>query len=387
MNKRVVFFGGTFDPPHREHIAMAKACYDKFRPNAFVVMPTAIPPHKKTFFSASAEDRLRMCGLAFAQIPSVEISDFEIARGGKSYSYVTVGALHEKYPDAEIIFLMGTDMLSTFGEWKNPSEILRFSTPCLVVREGENETREKSVSGFKEKFDREIYTLDYVGKDVSSTDFKIDYMLGLDVSEMVSEEVFGYLRDRGLYRNEYFDFVRQNLKPSRVIHTAGVIKEALRLAKRLGEDPEKTVCAAVLHDCAKYLDYKDYPEFVLGKDVPEPVIHQYLGAYIAEKVLGEKDEEILDAIKYHTSGRPAMTTLGKIIFVADMIEGNRNYPELNELRAAVEKDFDEGFVLCLEKSVEFVLGKKSNIYKLSVDALDYYKQKNNRRKIWKQTKK
>ena len=134
MTNRIVFFGGTFDPPHKEHINIAKSASKYYSPDKFIVMPTAIPPHKKVFFSADAQDRLNMCKLAFSEIENLEVSDMEVKHGGKSYSYITIGKLKEKYPEADIIFLMGSDMLRTFSEWKNPEDILSVCRLSLCER-------------------------------------------------------------------------------------------------------------------------------------------------------------------------------------------------------------------------------------------------------------
>ncbi len=118
--KRLLFFGGTFDPPHIEHENMLKAAVEEFSPDKTVVMPTFIPPHKQTLYCAPPKCRLEMAKIAFGKIPTVTVDDFEIKAEGKSYSYITLGALKAKYTDYEILFLMGTDMLSSFSSWKNP---------------------------------------------------------------------------------------------------------------------------------------------------------------------------------------------------------------------------------------------------------------------------
>ena len=130
--------------------------------------------------------------------------------------------------------------------------------------------------------------------------------------------------------------------------------------------------AATLHDCAKYDDYKAYADFKLPKDVPPPVVHAFLGAFVAEKVLGVTDKEILDAIRYHTSGKAEMSTLSKLIFVADMIEKGRNYVGVEELRAEYEKDFESCFRQCLKEEVAHLINKKEYIYAETLNAYDYY---------------
>lgn len=369
----ILFFGGTFDPPHKEHVAMAEEAVKQFRPDKLIIMPTFLPPHKETFFCASAADRLAMCKLAFSGIPCAEISDYEIAARGKSYSCVTMKALSEKYRGAKILFLMGTDMLDSFDRWKNPEVILQYSLPVLCEREGDGVAAEDSVKRFYEKFGVKPEVLAYSGKNVSSTTYKIDRLLGLPTGDIVPEKAESYADKNGLYApDERFLFLRSHLKRSRLIHTAGVMKLAIKLAKKTGASTKKAFIAAALHDCAKYEDPAEYPSFSLPEGVPEPVVHQFLGAFIAENVLGEKDEEILGAIRWHTSGKPDMTLLEKIVFSADMAEENRVYPGAEELRAALEKDFETGFRLCLKRSYEFVIGSGKPVYGLTREAAEYY---------------
>ena len=137
MNKKLVFFGGTFDPPHVEHVNMVKSVVKEIAPEKIIIMPTYVPPHKKVFLQASPKQRLELCNMAFANISGVEVSDWEICQKGKSYSYLTMQRLKKLYPDYDISFLMGTDMLSSFKYWKNPLEILKNATPLLCVRKGE----------------------------------------------------------------------------------------------------------------------------------------------------------------------------------------------------------------------------------------------------------
>ena len=374
--KKMIFFGGTFDPPHNEHIAELKAAIEETGAEKAIVMPTSSPPHKETFFKASDADRLEMCRLAFGDVRGVEISDFEINAGGKSYSYVTLDYLKKKYPDYEILFLMGTDMLASFDKWKYPEKILSLSTPLLCERTGDGETKEVTLRRFKEKFGIEARALNYVGKEVSSTEIKFRIMLGLSTDDMLKSAVNEYIGGHSVYKaDKFFAFVRENEKPKRVEHTLGVMLMAKEIAASEGNgkvSQNKAILAALLHDCGKYLSPEDYPECEIPDGTPEPVIHQYLGAYIAEKDLGVEDEEIIDAIRYHTTGRPDMTLLGKIIFTADMIERGRTYDGVERLRQITKENFENGFKAALRRSLEFVTESGRPICGLTKEAYDYY---------------
>lgn len=376
MRKKLVFFGGTFDPPHIEHVKMVEAVVNEICPDKIIIMPTYVPPHKKVFMPATPKQRFEMCRRAFGKIKSATVSDYEIKQKGKSFSYLTVKYLAETYPDHDILFLMGTDMLSSFHTWKNPAEILKYATPLLCQRLGETESAQQSKKEFFNKFGVEIKTLNHIGKDLSSSEIKIKKLLKLDVSEQLKLSVNEYIDQHLLYNGgELAEFTIANLTEKRLLHTKGVIALALKYAKKFGVSLKKTLKASLLHDVAKYLKAEDYVDFVPPKDVPSQVMHQYLGAYVAEKILGVKDREVLNAIRYHTSAKPNMTLLARIVFTADMLEEGRSYEGVDEIRALSFTDFDKAFLLSMERSLEYVYERGLKVYPLTKKAYDYYKRR------------
>ena len=160
------------------------------------------------------------------------------------------------------------------------------------------------------------------------------------------------------------------LSIERYIHTLGVVKTAKKLALRYGEDVEKAALTALLHDCAKNLpaDSPYLEGFSLPTEwgeVPAEVAHQFSGAFICERHFGVEDAEILDAIRYHTSGRPNMGDLEKIIFLADMIEPARNYDCVEQIRALFWKDLDGCLEYALYETLNFLEKKGGEVYPLT----------------------
>lgn len=373
MDKSLLFFGGTFDPPHVEHVNMLKHAVDELQPEKTIVMPTFIPPHKQTLYCADAKFRYEACKIAFEGISGVEVSDYEIKKEGKSYSYATLEYLKSEYPDYVILFLMGTDMMASFKTWKYPTEILKNCIPVLCARDGENQTADETLSNFSKEFGVTPKAVNYEGSKVSSTEFKIRYMLGLSTSGLVTDDVFEYIEDNGVYAaDKYFAYVRQNLKKERIEHTAGVVCYALKHSGYYDLDKRKVTLAALLHDVAKYKKIEELNGFSLPSGVPKPVIHQYAGEFIARNELGVTDEDILDAIKFHTSGKENMSDLGKLIFTADMLEDGRKFDGVDYLRKIADEDFEQGFIAALNKSYEFVVSSGKPVYGKTKDAINYY---------------
>lgn len=370
--ERIGILGGTFNPVHVEHKRLAQSAIKELKLDCLFVMPTFLSPHKNSC-PAPCEDRLNMLKIAFSDVDKVEVSDYEISKGGKSYTYLTVEHFKEKY-DSEIFFICGGDMLTDFKNWRYPERILSACTLAVFDREDFYTDYNAELKHFKKVFGKEFIKLSYVGKSCSSTKTRVYASFGLSINEQVPEGVEEYIVNKGLYLGDkYTDFIKEHLPEKRVIHTANVVVKAMSKAKELGLDLEKVRIAATLHDVAKYLDYTEIEGFTLPEGVPAPVVHSFLGAFVAQNTLGIEDDEILDAIRYHTSGKANMTTLGKLIFVADMVEEGRSYEGVETLRELFEKDdFEKCFIECLKEEFLHLINKKQYIYEETLNAFKYY---------------
>lgn len=177
--------------------------------------------------------------------------------------------------------------------------------------------------------------------------------------------------------------VQNHLDKVRYEHTLGVMYTAGALAMRYQVDLEKALVAGLLHDCAKCLstDKKlklcdKYHLKVSESERENPgLLHAKLGAYIAEKKYDIEDKEIVDAIAYHTTGRPGMTLLGKIVYIADYIEPNRNEaPNLDEVRRLAFVDVDECLYLVLKDSLAYLKTRNEVIDPMTEETYLYYKE-------------
>ena len=373
----VAIFGGSFNPVHNEHIKIAKSFITELNLDVLYVIPTNVAPHKKGDCVESGIDRFNMLKLAFKDVEKVVVSNYELDNGGVSYSYLTIKHFKNLFEESEIYFLMGSDMLDNFPTWKNPQEIAKDCTLTLVEREGDNFDNSKLINSVQRLYNAKVVKLNSIGKNLSSTKIRTSLYLGLDVSNDIPKSVFEYIKSKNLYEgSEYYQYVKTKLPQKRKDHILGVITLSKKLANKLGVDGRKAELSALLHDVAKYEDYKDYKDFKLPKNCTKDIEHQYLGAYICEKVLNVKDEEVLNAVKYHTTGRDNMSTLEKIIYVADIIEPSRRFLGVEELRVAVEKNFESGFITCLNEILSFLKRENKEIYPLTLKAYNYYAKEN-----------
>ena len=372
---RILLFGGTFDPVHNEHVKLARGALKELSPDKLIILPSYVPPHKAAA-EASASDRLEMARLAFSFDERVEISDYEIARGGDSYSYLTVGHFAGIYPDAELYFLIGGDSLFDFDGWKHPEIIAKKAKIAVVARGQFTEKLVARSAAFEKTYGYKPKMLSFTGDLTSSTYVRYCLMLGCE-GENIPQAVSDYIRENGLYQgDELFGYVREHSKEKRLLHTAGVIECALKLngQKSLRLDRDKVVTASLLHDVAKYMRPEDFPSFVPPDVLPRSVDHAFLGEYVAKTVLGISDEDVLSAIRYHTTGRPDMTALEKLVYTADLLERNRDYPGVKKLRELTERDFEKGFRECMLQGYKRLkqMLMPGGIYYLSAKAYEYY---------------
>ena len=176
------------------------------------------------------------------------------------------------------------------------------------------------------------------------------------------------------------------LKKKRLMHTVGVRYTAQAMAMRFDEDMEKAGYAGMLHDCAKYLSDNEmleacrrYKISITEAEKKKPsLLHAKVGQVFAREVYGITDDSILSAIRWHTTGKPAMSTLEKIIYIADYIEPNRRpLPQMEQIRNMAFNDLNKTMYMILASTLSYLEESKENndaIDKYTIDAFDFYKE-------------
>ncbi len=382
---RIGIFGGSFDPVHVEHTNLCEGAIKSLRLDKLFVVPARIPPHKQGKALSESEHRLAMCKIAFSKMEKVEVSDYELTRVGTSFTYLTIQHFHTLYPTAELYFLVGTDMLRDFPTWKNPDIILSLATlaVCARAEEADWEEKERKIYFEKVRTQKDFAVIGYEGEEVSSTRARVMFFAGEEPTDWIDPAVLSYIKEHDVYHMPYVKEALAKEKPSRKEHTLRVAFFVAEHAKECGVDETLAVKAALLHDCAKNLQPNDplLEGFVCPQGVPKQVWHQFAGAYLCEKRFGVKEEEVLSAVRYHTSGRVGMSDLEKLIFLADMLEEGRDYPEVYPLR----KRFEEGLNECLEealyRTLVFLEEKGEPIYSLTQEAYEWIKRENEKEKV------
>ncbi len=199
---KIAIFGGSFNPVHNGHVALATQIADEFSLDKVIVMPTYISPFKKDsdVFVADSSDRIKMCELAFVEFDYVLVSDYETAKKDVSYTYETINYFREKYPNDELFFVMGSDMLLSFSSWKNYTEILRNCSLIASSREKCGEVYDKlnlkanELSAFGK-----VYIVKTEEFPVSSSEIREKIVNKQDITCYLHENVVEYIGSNNIY--------------------------------------------------------------------------------------------------------------------------------------------------------------------------------------------
>lgn len=381
----VVVYGGSFNPPHRAHVRAARAAYEALRPDKFIVMPDADPPHKLLAEESPApQERLELTRLAFRDFPEAEVSDLEIVRAGQSYTADTVEELQRLYPGAALTLVMGADMLLYFEHWYRFRWLLENAALAVLPREeGDGGACAACAEHLRRDYGARVTLLPVPPLPMSSSEVRArlqrrggaDELPGAVYARIIRERDYGAKPDLAWLREQAYAY----LKPKRVPHVQGTEAMAAKLARRWGADEGDAAEAGILHDITKKLELPEqlilcerYGIMIDNLERTSPkLLHARTGAALSRDLFGVP-QEICDAIRWHTTGKPAMTLLEKILYLADYVEPTRDFPGVEALRALAFEDLDRAMALGLSMCLEDVKARGETPYGVTCDALAYY---------------
>ena len=390
---RIGIYGGAFNPPHTGHIRAAEYAVQALNLDKLLLIPSCTSPHKPLpAGSAEPEQRLEMTKLWAGE--KMEVCDIELSRGGTSYTYQTAEQLKTRYPMDELVLFMGTDMFLSFHTWKEPERILKCVSLAVFYR-GEKGERD-AIAAKQREYEAQghtIYLVENPVTDISSTQLR-RMLVFQCAAPFMDQRVLRYVEENELYgvKKNYKNLPMEELErvvinllnPNRVNHVLGCRDTAAEMAKVWGVDVTDAARAGLLHDITKALDgplqltlCSEYGKVLdeFSENNPK-TLHALTGSLVAERIFGE-NEAVVKAIESHTTGKPAMNTLEKIIYVADYMEPNRNFPGVEELRRLAYTDLDGALKLGLEMTLAMLREQKRQISPASSQALAYLEQKGN----------
>ena len=386
---KIGIYGGTFNPPHTGHMHAARQAVQILGLDKLLLIPDRIAPHKKIpAGSPTPEQRLQMLRIAAAGEPKMEVSDIELKREGASFTYLTVEALREMYPDAELTLLMGTDMFLSFETWKHPERITKNATLAVLYRGEKGE--KASIEAQKKRFEAQGAKVELVENQVLSiSSTQLRRLIAFRCAdEFLPSGVDAYIRENGLYDTDadwknlpmerLEPIVLSLLNPNRINHVLGCRDTAVELAKHWGANETDAARAGILHDITKALDgplqltlCREYGTILdeFGYKYPK-TLHALTGSLVAERIFGE-GQAVVSAICHHTTGKAGMTLLEKIIYVADYMEPCRNFPGVEKLRELAFSDIDAALKLGLEMTLQHLKNLGDEVSPASREALEY----------------
>ena len=392
---KIGIYGGTFNPPHLGHMAAAQAAGAALGLDKLLLIPAAIPPHKALpSGTPPQEERLAMVE-KWADVMGghVEVSTLELEREGKSYTSDTLRSIRQTYPDAELWLLMGTDMFLTLHLWHEPEVILSLAGVCAFGRtEQDGEAMFAPQRDYlQQHFHAKITTITLPGLvDISSTRLREQLENG-GGGQYLLPSVYGYILMHRLYgtkadlKNLDLNQLRacsySMIRAKRIPHVMGVEEEAVKLAQRWGADPELARRAGILHDCTKYYELPEQLEICAkyGVELDEleqkavKLLHSKTGACIAREVFGQP-QAVYDAIFWHTTGKADMTTLEKVLYIADYMEPNRDFDGVERLRHLAYTDLDKAMLLGVEMTIQEMQQRQVPIHTNTLQARDWLRQ-------------
>lgn len=200
---RIGILGGTFNPPHVGHRYLALEIKKKAALDKIIIIPAYVPPHKQAHDLKSGSDRLEMCRRTFTD-GFFEVSDCEIKRGGKSYTFDTLKELKKKYPNDELFLIIGSDMLLSFNRWYRWQDIALLARLCVISRESDVDFEALRSFAFEtlglDFADGGIIIADVPATEISSTKIRETVKSGGDISGMVTDGVYEYIKEMRFYR-------------------------------------------------------------------------------------------------------------------------------------------------------------------------------------------
>ena len=387
--EKIGIFGGSFNPPHLGHVQAARYAALSLGLDRLMLIPSGKTPCKPVpELTASPEQRLKMLSIAFGSVPIAEVSSMELDRGGESYTWETVQQIREGNPEAELFLLLGTDMFLKFPQWADADKLCGEVTLVSMNRgeKGEQENLIRAAARIESMGGRTVL-LDNPVKSISSS--QVRRLLAFEGADsFLPEGVLSYIRREKLYyvgadlKNLPMERLEQVvvslLKANRVKHVLGCRDTAVELAKTWGADQVDAGRAGLLHDITKALDGElqltlcgAYGKLLddFSRKYPK-TLHALTGSLVARRIFGENNA-VVSAIEFHTTGKADMSLLEAIIYVADYMEPNRDFPGVERLRELAYTDIRGALKLGLEMTLEHLKEQGGEVSPASRQALDY----------------
>lgn len=384
--RKIGILGGTFDPVHLAHMQLARCAYEQFDLETVIFLPAGDPPHKTDRQITPAYRRVEMLKLCLKDYPPFLLSEYEIEKQGYSYTAETLEYFTQMHPEVQFYFIIGADSLFALDSWYSPERCLEKAIFLVGNRLNREEGEiDRQICYLNGRYGGLIEKIEMPAMEISSSNIRELLSQGQDASLYLVPSVCRYIQENHLYYKGPAEnltmAIKHRLPAGRFLHTLGVVESAQCLANKYGADAERVRIAALLHDVAKPLSTEDILYICENGGDPiseedaasEKVLHARAGAILAETEFHITDPEILNAIRYHTTGRPEMTLLEKIVFIADYIEpGRSKAPNLDKIRREAMLDLNRCICMIARDTLQHLRERGAHIDPKTVETYEYY---------------
>lgn len=369
---RIGILSGTFDPVHLGHLQVSNTCQSVLALDKVLIAPFGKPLVRIP--EAAADHRFHMMKLALKGQKRMLASDIDLQKTPR-YAIDTVQALRKLYPGAELFYIVGADKAADIPTWKDAAGLMKLCTFAVHPRAGYDAP---ALVHFLSSHGADAVLVDAPLSPVSSGQIRAQLRLLDDAQGMLDPSVSEYIAAQGLYQPDFDRMIRQAVSPARYQHSKGVRETGAALARTHGLPMQKAGVAGILHDNAKCMELSRLQtiarQFHITRDPltlsSNALLHGPVGAHIARMRYHIVDQHILNAIRYHTTGRAGMEGLELCIFVADAIEPNRDYPGVEIIRAQAQEDLRKAAYTSLAGTQQFLRIKGSQESPLSLQAME-----------------
>jgi len=380
--KRIGIFGGSFDPPHKAHLAIARRALEEFSLDKVYFVPAFCPPHAIPKKLSEPAIRLEMLRRLLSGEKKFAIDSFELKKRKKIYTFQTIQRYKKRYPSCEIYFILGSDSFKELPRWKKGMDLLDMCRFIVAPRRGFSISWHRALSDARRQSkDSQVFLLDMTPVGISSSEiraalwdnFSKNKVADIIIEDMVPHSVMAVIRKNFLYLDEAVrKYLEKNLDSAKYRHTLSVAKVSQELGVILGADGRKAYLAGLIHDLGRCVKVRDYIRIALeNKLVPRTeislyrknpfLLHSHISAYLAQKIFAINDREILDAAKRHTimTTKDKAGVYDKIVYVSDAVSGDRRYPGVEKIRnVALRGDIDKAVFLTSAMKLSYVIKKR-----------------------------
>lgn len=373
--KKIGILGGSFNPVHLGHLQIAEDCIVELGLEKVIFLPNSNPPHRE-IIGFSFDERVKILEKSIEENVNFEISKAEMDSSKIHYSYNTISENFVS-DDYQTYFIMGDDEFLNIEKWYRWEEFLKICGVIVFLRNHNYEYIVEQKRELIEKYN--IVVLKNSMISISSSDIRKRLKEKKSIRYLVNPKVFNYIELLNIDLKYIEEDLKSKLSENRFKHSLRVADYCVKLARIYGENEKRAYLAGLIHDCAKGLEEFYVLKNIVDSDILDSnrdsfyLLHSNIGEKVAKKIYGINDEKILNAIKYHTTGRANMSLLEKIIFISDKIEPNRDYKDVENLRKIADEDIDLAIIRFLYDSFEFRKSRGETAHKLSYEAYDFLK--------------